>query len=139
MTRHRTYRVLVRKIESYSIDISAAAETHATAKAKQLWYGGGGRGHFDRVPDSEEPATFEVDEDASLHLRDIANEDRARWAKKALQAFAQETGSDMGREALHDLLCDLGHYARSTGLDFRDELHRAADVCGEEIAEEVHS
>ncbi|MEQ1616370.1 MAG: hypothetical protein ABL904_26765 [Hyphomicrobiaceae bacterium] len=137
MTRHQTFRVLVTKSETYSIDLAAKNEAIALTRAEKLW-DGGMRSRFDRF-ERQELATFAIDEHATSPLRDIANEDRARWAKKALQAFAQETGSDMGREALHDLLCDLGHYARSTGLDFRDELNRAADVCGEEIAEEVHS
>lgn len=96
------------------------------------------RSRFDRLMD-QEAAIFEIDQDASPHLRDIANEDRARWAKKALQAFAQETDSCMGRQALHDLLCDLGHYARSVGLDFRDEVERAASVCATEVQEEARS
>ena len=137
MTRHQTFRVIVTTSETYSIDLTAKNEAIALTRAKTLW-DGGMRSRLDRF-DRQELTTFAIDEHATSPLGDIANEDRARWAKKALQAFAQETGSDMGREAVHDLLCDLGHYARSTGLDFRDELHRAADVCGEEIAEEVHS
>ena len=137
MSRHRTYRVIVTKAVSYEIDIVAASEATALTSAERLWENGA-RSHFDLI-DEQEPVTFAIDEHASLCLRDVSNEDRARWAKTALQAFSQATGSNMGREALHDLICDLGHYARSTGLDFRDELHRAADVCGEEIAEEVHS
>ena len=137
MSRHQTFRVLVTNSETYSIDLAAKSEAVALARAERLWEGGM-RSRFYRLG-RQGVATFTIDEHATSPLSDIANEDRARWAKKALQAFAQETGSDMGREALHDLLCDLGHYARSNGLDFRDELHRAADVCGEEIAEEVHS
>ena len=137
MTRHQTFRVIVTKSENYSIDLAASSEAIALTRAEKLWVGGM-RSRF-ACFDRQESATFAIDEHATSPLSDIANEDRARWAKKALQAFAQETGSDMGREAVHDLLCDLGHYARSTGLDFRDELHRAADVCGEEISEEVHS
>lgn len=137
MTRHQTFRVIVTTSETYSIDLTAKNEAIALTRAKTLW-DGGMRSRLDRF-DRQELTTFAIDEHATSPLSDIANEDRARWAKKALQAFAQETGSDMGREAVHDLLCDLGHYARTTGLDFRDELHRAADVCGEEISEEVHS
>ncbi len=137
MSRHRTYRVIVTRTESYEIDIAAGSETTAIANAETLWENGARR-YFPLV-DKQEGATFRIDEHASSFLRDISNEDRARWAKKALQTFSQETGSDMGREALHDLLSDLGHYARSIGLDFRDEMGRAADVCAEEIAEEVQS
>jgi hypothetical protein len=102
MTRHRTFRVLATKSETFSIDLAARHE-------------------------------------AAAELSDNANADRARWAKKALQTFVRETGSSMGEEALHDLLCDLGHYAHSIGPDFRDEMERAADVTASEIAEEVQS
>ncbi len=45
----------------------------------------------------------------------------------------------MGREAFHDLLSDLGHYARTIGLDFRDEVERAAATCELEVDEEARS
>lgn len=137
MSRHRTYRVIVARSESYEIDLVAASEVKALTNAERLWENGA-RSNFSLV-DEQDRVTFAIDEHASSCLRDISNEDRARWAEKSLREFSRDTGSSMGREALHDLLCDLGHYARSTGLDFRDELHRAADVCAEEIAEEVHS
>lgn len=137
MSRHRTYRVIVTKTESYEIDLAAGGETIALTLAEKLWTGGK-RNRFDRL-DRQEPATFAIDEHATSPLSDIANEDRARWAKKALQSFAQETGSDMGRDTLHDLLSDLGHYARSIGLDFRDELDRAEATCAVEVEEEAQS
>ncbi|MEQ1615994.1 MAG: hypothetical protein ABL904_24815 [Hyphomicrobiaceae bacterium] len=137
MSRHRTYRVIVARSESYEIDLVAASEVKALTNAERLWENGA-RSNFSLV-DEQDRVTFAIDEHASSCLRDISNEDRARWAEKSLLEFSRDTGSSMGREALHDLLCDLGHYARSTGLDFRDELHRAADVCAEEIAEEVLS
>lgn len=137
MTRHRTFRVIVTKSEIYCIDLAARDEAIALTRAEKLW-DGGMRSRFDRV-DRQELSTFALDENAALHLRDIANEDRARWAKKALQAFSQETGSNLGRDALHDLLSDLGHYARSIGLDFRDEMDRAAATCALEVDDEVQS
>ena len=137
MSRHRTYRVIVARSESYEIDLVAASEVKALTNAERLWENGA-RSNFSLV-DEQDRVTFAIDEHASSCLRDISNEDRARWAEKSLREFSRDTGSSMGREALHDLLCDLGHYARNTGLDFRNELHRAADVCAEEIAEEVHS
>lgn len=137
MSRHRTYRVIVTNSETYSIDLAASSEAIAISRAERLWHVGM-RCKFGRV-DHQEVATFAVDELSTMRLGEISNEDRALWAKNALRAFSKDTGSDMGREALHDLLCDLGHYARSTGLDFRDEMRRAADVWGEEIAEEVQS
>jgi hypothetical protein len=137
MTRHQTFRVLVTKSKIYCIDLAARDEAVALTRAERHW-DGGMRSRFERI-DRQELATFGIDKDASMHLRDIANEDRARWGKKALQAFSHETGSVMGRDALSDLLCDLGHYARGIGLDFRDEVERAARTCAAEVEEEVKS
>lgn len=137
MTRHQTFRVIVTKSEIYSIDLAARDEAIALTRAERLW-DGGMRSRFERI-DRQELTTFAIDDHATSPLRDIANEDRARWAKKALRAFSHETGSDMGRDACHDLLCDLGHYARSIGLDFRDEMDRAAAVCATEVEEEGQS
>jgi hypothetical protein len=137
MTRHRTFRVIVIKSEAYCIDLAARSEATAITRAEKLW-DGGMRSRFDRVMHQEQ-ATFDIDHEATLHLRDIANEDRARWATKALQAFAQETGTSMGSDAFSDLLCDLGHYARNNGIDFREEVERAAATCATEVEEEVQS
>ncbi|MBX9682337.1 MAG: hypothetical protein K2X41_00980 [Hyphomicrobium sp.] len=137
MTRHQTFRVLVTKSETYCIDLAARDEVLALTRAERLW-DGGKRSRFERI-DRQELATFAIDEESSMHLRDIANDDRARWAKKALVAFSQETGSGTGREGFSDLLCDLGHYARSVGLDFDEEFERAANTCALEVAEEVLS
>ncbi len=49
------------------------------------------------------------------------NSDRAGWAKNALSVFCDETGLDPEverREAISDLMCNLGHYCDSQGLDF---------------------
>ena len=133
----QTYRVVVTKSELFTIDISAHNEAHAIERAEGLWYGRE-RSRFSSVIGGE-PEKFDIDENASLHLSEVANEDRALWAEKALRCFSRETGSDMGREALHDLICDLGHYADSLKLDFPTELQRAAETWKEEKAEEGRS
>jgi hypothetical protein len=137
MTRHQTFRVIVAKSEIFEIDLAARDEIIALTRAERLW-DSGMRSRFARV-DRQERATFAIDVHATSPLRDIANEDRDRWAKKALQAFSQETGSGTERDGLSDLLCDLGHYARSVGLDFDEEFERAAKTCALEVAEEVQS
>jgi hypothetical protein len=137
MTHHRTYRVIATATERYFIDVAARDEAIALIRAEKLWHGGM-RASFQRLLEVPE-VSFEADAESNARLADIASEDRARWAKHALLTFSRETGSSMGEEALHDLLCDLGHYARSIGLDARDALDRAADVATSEIAEEVQS
>jgi hypothetical protein len=137
MSRHQTYRVLVTKSDVYQIDLAAPNETVALSHAERLW-NSGSRSRFQRDEELD-AVSYAIDDGATLHQRDFANEDRARWAKNALQAFSNETKSSMGQEALHDLLCDLGHYARERGLDFQAEMLRAVDVCEAEIAEEVQS
>jgi hypothetical protein len=129
----QTYRVLVETRQQFVIDISARSEAHALSRAERAW-NHGEKSRFERVMNL--PATeFEIDHVATLHLADIANEDRARWAETALKAYAHETGAGLGRDAVHDLLCDLGHYADEMKLDFRDEVERAAAVWAEEKAE----
>lgn len=54
----------------------------------------------------------------------VRNEDRARWAKAALQAFMDETGADYA-DALGDLLCDLMHLSDREPFDFEAALERA--------------
>ena len=132
MSNLQTYRVLVRTTELHSIDIAARSEEMAILRAEKLWFGGM-QSRFDKVM-AEEPPVFDVDQPATCRLADIANEDRAGWALKALRAFAAETGSELGREALHDLLCDLGHYADQKGMNFQAEIERAAEVWAEEKA-----
>lgn len=49
------------------------------------------------------------------------NDDRAGWAQTAARRFAHETGLDLDderKEAVGDLLCNLGHYADRLGMDF---------------------
>lgn len=130
MNRHRTYRVIAYKTQTLYVDVAARDMVTAIARAKQDW-DGGKQSRFGELRNAQ-PMRFEVDEDATHHLDDIASEDRARWAKVALQAFDRETGSGLGEEGLHDLLCDLGHYAQSIGIDFAVALERAGRVWAEE-------
>jgi hypothetical protein len=53
------------------------------------------------------------------------NKKRARWALAALETFHGETRADLPEDALKDLICDLGHYADSQGLDFPDVVTKA--------------
>lgn len=135
MSRNRTYRVIVRKTEAHFIDVPAASQTVALKRAEAIWHGP----HHScfQIFLEHEPEAFEIDELASEHLGDVVNEERAQWAETALRTFSRDTGSDMGPEALHDLLCDLGHYADTLGLCFEDEIARAAETWAEEKAEEA--
>lgn len=137
MSKAQTYRVLVRTGQIHAIDVAAKNETAALQRAEALWHSGH-TARFDCIHHKVKEV-FEIDEDASLHLAEVANEHRARWAENALKVFSRETGCDMGREALHDLLCDLGHYADEHGLDFEDEIQRAAETWAIEKAEGVQS
>lgn len=136
-TRHRTYRVLAYKTETLFIDVAARDDVAAVSRAEKLWEAGQQQ-LFHALMDYQ-PVRYAVDEEASEHLRDVTNDDRARWAKRALRSFSCETGSGMGEEALHDLLCDLGHYAHSIGIDFTSAMERAAKTWVEETIEEVQS
>lgn len=137
MSKPQTFRVLVRTGQVHAIDIAAKNEKAALQRAERLWCAGHAA-RFVRIDHRVTPV-FEIDEDATHHLADVANEHRARWAASALKVFSSETGSDMGQEALHDLLCDLGHYADELGLDFEAELQRAAETWAEEKVAEVQS
>ena len=59
---------------------------------------------------------------------DGQNEDRARWAQTALEAFQTETQTE-DCDRLKDLLCDLMHWsdehAGETGADFETALDSA--------------
>ena len=49
------------------------------------------------------------------------NSDRADWAANALRFFCEETGLDLEiemREAVSDLVCNLGHYCDGRKIDF---------------------
>ena len=41
------------------------------------------------------------------------NEQRAEWARKSLQVFADEVmGGEISADTVSDLICDIGHYAK---------------------------
>jgi hypothetical protein len=66
------------------------------------------------------------------------NTQRAWWAENATAHFAHLVGLDPEAEraeALHDLLCDLGHYADRLRLDFQEEIQRAIDTWKAEKAD----
>lgn len=137
MTRHRTFRVLATKSETYFVDLAARDEATALARAEKLW-DGGMRTRFHRVMECA-PVTFDIDPHSTAQLGDIANEDRARWALTALCAFAEKAGSAADGEALRDLLIDLGHYADQHGIDFIEEVDRASDIWAQEKLEGLQS
>lgn len=135
MTRHRTYRVIAYKTETLFIDVAARDEDAAVARAEKLWEAGQQQQFHAHL--EYQPVRFEVDEDATAQLTEVVNEDRARWAKRALRAFDRETGSGIGEEGVADLICDLGHYAQSAGIDFAEVLQRAGETWLAETIEEV--
>lgn len=68
------------------------------------------------------------------------NSDRAEWAEQALSVFCKETGLDPvaeEREAVSDLLCNLGHYCDLNGLDFLAIASGAISVWDAEKREEA--
>lgn len=136
-TRHRTYRVLAYKTETLFIDVAARDEAGAVTRAEKLW-DAGQQQQFHALLEYQ-PVRFEVDEDATDQLTEVVNEDRARWAKRALQTFSRETGSGMGEEGVTDLICDLGHYAHAAGIKFDEVLERAGRHWLDETLDEVQS
>ena len=67
------------------------------------------------------------------------NSDRAEWAKHALAVFCEETGLDPSvekREAVSDLIANLGHYCESHNLDFLAIASGAIGVWDAEKREE---
>ena len=69
------------------------------------------------------------------------NADRADWAFRACQVFAQDTGLQIRYDGMFtvigDLLIDLRHLADQYGLDWRDLLDRANLHYEAEIKEEA--
>ena len=53
------------------------------------------------------------------------NRDRARWAEAAILMFMKQIGVDGDREAVSDLIADLGHYCDHHQLDFIPLVERA--------------
>ena len=127
MSRYKLYRILADEPQAFYIDLCATDEAAALKAAESIWRGHERRTRYQDVA-TYQPATFSIDHVATDRLEDIASETRTEHADIALRVFAHKTGSSMGRDALHDLLCDLGHYATSVGLAFPDELQRAADT-----------
>lgn len=52
------------------------------------------------------------------------NDDRAEWARKAMETFRSVTGAD-AEDSMSDLLCNLMHMADRDGIDFEDVMCRA--------------
>jgi hypothetical protein len=52
------------------------------------------------------------------------NCDRAEWAEAAILKFMDETGVDGDREAVSDLIADLGHYCDRHQLEFLPLVQR---------------
>lgn len=67
------------------------------------------------------------------------NSDRADWAERALLLFCEDTGLDPQserREAVSDLLCNLGHFCDQNELDFLAIASNAIGVWDVEKREE---
>lgn len=65
---------------------------------------------------------------------DGQNDDRAKWAEKALGAFQKETNCD-DEDVLGDLLADLMHWADRNQQDFQAAMDRAYGYYAEETKE----
>jgi len=71
------------------------------------------------------------------------NEERARWALNALEAYAAETGLDLSPEpegdgiktGILDLLTDLFHLADALEIDLNVLIELASDHFDDEIAQ----
>lgn len=51
------------------------------------------------------------------------NEQRAGWARDAIDAFEKATGTE-GEESVSDLISDLGHLCDQEGFDFEMLVER---------------
>lgn len=65
----------------------------------------------------------------------VTDNERAEWARNALESFRRETNCDFG-DSLGDLLCNLMHFADSNNFDFEAALTRARGHYVEEKDEE---
>ena len=65
------------------------------------------------------------------------NETRAGWADDCIAHFMGSTGAELG-DALSDLLCNLMHWCDRNGLQFENELERAAKHYAQETAPSQH-
>lgn len=66
---------------------------------------------------------------------DGKNDDRAEWARCAIETFQGETGT-YNEDAVSDLLGDLAHYCDRNGLNLRHELLRASHHYDDETSGE---
>ena len=90
--------------------------------------------HFDVVEGPAEAPALDVARAVIAHMEqptnhlppdpDGQNNDRAKWAQVAIDAFQAETGTDEC-DALGDLLADLMHLSDRTGTSFDFMLNRA--------------
>lgn len=140
--RQKLFEVTYCVEQGYAIRIEASSPEEAEHIIEQRLddkdgvLDGSTRVHHDHFVNTvEQLAIIRPDRTGARHCPDCTNLDRARCAEKAIRTFSRETGSELGRDALHDLLCDLGHYADELGLDFEAEVSRALDTWDEEKAE----
>lgn len=127
---NRTFRVIVTRREQLFIDLPARDEADALNHADIIW----DRSETHRFKPilGQTPVEFEIDEEASMHFRDAANDDRADWALTALKAFARAAGTKIDAAGLHALICHLGHYADRNNIDFPAEIEDARAIWAEE-------
>lgn len=62
------------------------------------------------------------------------NDKRAGWAQTAIDAFMEETGSDLDT-AVGDLIADIAHWCDRNDQHFDTELAKAGQFYAEETAE----
>lgn len=68
------------------------------------------------------------------------NDDRAEWARQALETFAATTGLNMDGEtpeAIGDLLANIMHFCDRNGLDFDERLANARFHYDEETQDDT--
>ena len=68
---------------------------------------------------------------------DEMNEQRVKWAQKALDTFRKNTACEPGEEALQDLLTNLQHWADSHDISWEKVLAAAMDMYREETGSVV--
>jgi len=61
------------------------------------------------------------------------NHERADWAATALKTYRRQVGVDDCYDAVHDLIADLGHYAKRQGHDFLPLVARALNTWAAEV------
>ena len=68
---------------------------------------------------------------------EITNAERAGWALNALTGFVEATSVDTARDAIADLMTNLLHLARASGLDAQLLARQAMGAMAEELAEDM--